>query len=114
MAKRSKRRQRQQNKDHAGCMWGLISMFDFRHGQTTRRLLSDRSIMTKDIDAAEANKLMSSEERHVNIENVIESEKPTHDVVKTSVKELMEEEMVSEQDSAKPNRWRRSRKNTLY
>ncbi|KAJ0860962.1 hypothetical protein HanRHA438_Chr13g0629281 [Helianthus annuus] len=98
MAKRSKRRQRQQNKDHAGCMWGLISMFDFRHAQTTRRLLSDRSIVTKDID--EANTLMRSEERHVNIENVIESEKPTHDVVKTSVKELMEEEMVSEQDSA--------------
>ncbi|KAJ0717502.1 hypothetical protein HanPI659440_Chr13g0524121 [Helianthus annuus] len=100
MAKRSKRRQRQQNKDHAGCMWGLISMFDFRHGQTTRRLLSDRSIVTKDIDAAEVNKLVSSEERHVNIESVTESEKPTHDIVKTSVKELMEEEMVSEQDSA--------------
>ncbi|KAI7735338.1 hypothetical protein M8C21_029755 [Ambrosia artemisiifolia] len=104
MAKRSKRRQRQQNKDHAGCMWGLISMFDFRHGQTTRRLLSDRSIVTKDIDASEYPSTevnMSPEERHVNNEDVTESEKPTLGVVKTSVKELMEEEMVSEQDSIK-------------
>lgn len=50
MGKRSKRSQRQRNKDHAGCMWGLISMFDFRHGQTTRRLLSDKRIVTKDIE----------------------------------------------------------------
>ncbi|KAI3829239.1 hypothetical protein L1987_03356 [Smallanthus sonchifolius] len=104
MAKRSKRRQRRQNKDHAGCMWGLISIFDFRHGQTTRRLLSDRSIVTKDIVASEdptseVNRPLSSEERHVSIEDVTESEKLTVEVVKTSVKELMEEEMVSEQDS---------------
>lgn len=29
-------------KGQTGCMWGLISMFDFRHGRSTRRLLSDR------------------------------------------------------------------------
>ncbi|KAD6453225.1 hypothetical protein R6Q59_014983 [Mikania micrantha] len=104
MAKRSKRRQRQQNKDHAGCMWGLISIFDFRHGQTTRRLLSDKKMVTRNIFDSEhpttdMKWLTNSEERHVNIEDVTESEKPALDVVKTSVKELMEEEMVSEKDS---------------
>lgn len=30
-------------KDQSGCMWGLISMFDFRHGRsTTRKLIADR------------------------------------------------------------------------
>lgn len=28
--------------DHLGCMWGLINIFDFRHGRSTQRLLSDR------------------------------------------------------------------------
>ncbi|KAK1418685.1 hypothetical protein QVD17_27831 [Tagetes erecta] len=87
-------------------MWGLISIFDFRHGHTTRRLLSDKRIVTKDIVASEYptsedNTLMSFDERHVSIEDVSGNEKPAVDVVKTSVKELMEEEMVSEQDSIK-------------
>lgn len=106
MAKRSKRHQTQQNKDQAGCMWGLISLFDFRHGRTTKRLLSNRRIVIKDDVASEnstsevnLNMLTSSEETHVMIEDIEESKKTTLDVVKTSVKELMEEEMISEQDS---------------
>nr|XP_043627784.1 uncharacterized protein LOC122599346 isoform X2 [Erigeron canadensis] len=101
MAKRSKRRQAQENKDRAGCMWGLISIFDFRHGRTTRRLLSDRRIVANNIVASElsmseVNLLTSPEERHT--EEVMQSENLNLDV-KTSVKALMEEEMVSEQDS---------------
>lgn len=42
MAKTSKHRPARQKKDQLSCMWGLFSMFDFRHGGTTRRLLSDR------------------------------------------------------------------------
>ncbi|KAF5801272.1 hypothetical protein HanXRQr2_Chr06g0246221 [Helianthus annuus] len=42
MAKRSHQRPSRQKKDTSGCMWGIISMFDFRHGRTPRRLLSDR------------------------------------------------------------------------
>lgn len=104
MAKKSKRRNSQQIKDQAGCMWGLMSMFDFRHGRTTKRLLSDRKLVIKDDVASEnptskANLLTSSEETHVTIEDIEESKKSTLDVVKTSVKELMEEEMISEQDS---------------
>ncbi|KAI3693381.1 hypothetical protein L6452_33216 [Arctium lappa] len=103
MAKRSNKRSPQQNKDQAGCMSGLISIFDFRHGRTTRRLLSDRLIPKNTVAStyptSEVNLLTSSEERHASIENGSESEKPALDVVKTSVKELMEEEMVIEQAS---------------
>lgn len=42
MAKRSQRRIVRYEKDQAGCMWGLISIFDFRYGQSSRKLLSDR------------------------------------------------------------------------
>lgn len=41
MAK-AKQRPGRQKKDQSGCMWGIINMFDFRHGRATRRLLSDR------------------------------------------------------------------------
>ncbi|KAK8684910.1 hypothetical protein V6N13_040924 [Hibiscus sabdariffa] len=43
MAKRSNRRPVQNEKGQLGCMWGLISMFDFRLGRSTQSLLSDRS-----------------------------------------------------------------------
>ncbi|KAK8599689.1 hypothetical protein V6N13_060488 [Hibiscus sabdariffa] len=42
MAKRSNRRPARNEKEQLGCMWGLISMFDFRLGRSTQRLLSDR------------------------------------------------------------------------
>lgn len=42
MAKRSRRRLSRHERDQAGCIWGLISMFDFRHGRSTKRLLADR------------------------------------------------------------------------
>ncbi|EXC16350.1 hypothetical protein L484_006557 [Morus notabilis] len=41
-AKRSQRRAVRFEKDQSGCMWGLISMFDFRHGRSTRKLIADR------------------------------------------------------------------------
>ena len=42
MAKRSQRRPIRYEKDHMGCMWAFISIFDFRHGRSTRKLLTDR------------------------------------------------------------------------
>lgn len=42
MAKRSQRRALRYEKDQAGCMWGFISIFDFRRGLATRKLLADR------------------------------------------------------------------------
>ncbi|KAJ6793089.1 Uncharacterized protein M6B38_112720 [Iris pallida] len=42
MAKKSRKQHVRPKKDNAGCMSGLISMFDFRQGRYTRRLLSDK------------------------------------------------------------------------
>lgn len=42
MAKRSHRRLARAKKDRVGCIWGLISMLDFRHGNFTRKLLKDK------------------------------------------------------------------------
>lgn len=42
MAKKSQKRPVRYEKDHFGCMWGLMNIFDFRHGRSTQRLLSDR------------------------------------------------------------------------
>lgn len=42
MAKRSQRFPVQYEKDQSGCMWGFISMFDFRHARFTRRLIADK------------------------------------------------------------------------
>lgn len=36
-----KRPKRNEKKDHSGCMWGIISIFDFRHGRPTHRLITD-------------------------------------------------------------------------
>lgn len=42
MAKRSYKRAARSEKKNAGCMWGLISMFDFRRGHSSQKLLSDK------------------------------------------------------------------------
>lgn len=42
MGKRSYKHSARSQKDSAGCMWGLISMFDFRRGHSSQKLLSDR------------------------------------------------------------------------
>lgn len=42
MAKKSQRRIVRYEKDQAGCMWGLIRIFDFRFDLTSRKLLSNR------------------------------------------------------------------------
>lgn len=105
MAKRSKRPQAKQSIDQAGCMWGLMSLFDFRHGRTPRRLLSDKKMVSKYSIASDptsvVDMLNSSEERHVSVEDTIVSESATVNAVRTSMKELMEEEMVSEIGSTK-------------
>lgn len=40
MAKRP-RRPRRPRKDNVGCVWGLISLLDFRRGHPIQKLLSD-------------------------------------------------------------------------
>ncbi|XP_009799667.1 uncharacterized protein [Nicotiana sylvestris] len=100
MAKRSQRPALRYEKDRAGCIWGLISIFDFRHGRTTRKLLSDRKRGSKPaVDSAcssSMQELPDPTDNRLNIEDNEESEVAVPDP-KTSVKELMEEEMVNEQ-----------------
>lgn len=47
MAKKSQRRAVRYEKDKAGCMWGFISMLDFRHGHSTRKLIADKRRSSK-------------------------------------------------------------------
>lgn len=42
MAKKSQRRSMRYEKDQSGCMWGFISMFDFRHGRASQKLIADK------------------------------------------------------------------------
>lgn len=101
MAKRSHRHALRYEKDRAGCIWGLISIFDFRHGRATRKMLSDRMRGSKPALAGSASSssmqdLPNPSDNRLNIEDDEESEVAVPDP-KISVKELMEEEMVNEQ-----------------
>ncbi|KAL8192361.1 hypothetical protein R6Q57_027546 [Mikania cordata] len=104
MAKKSKRRPARQKKNQSGCMWGIISMFDFRHGRTPRRLLSDRRRYTDDNahdsshPTSEVNIPTNSQETHPSIEDGKKIKKPTFELMNTRVKELIEEEMFIDKD----------------
>ncbi|KAK4411399.1 hypothetical protein Sango_0212900 [Sesamum angolense] len=103
MAKRKQRRPSRHERDQAGCIWGLISIFDFRHGRSTRRLLADRKRVGKQTVGAGQPSTQTivpvPTEKCEDVVDAEESKKAVADVAKTSVKELMEEEMVNEQCS---------------
>jgi hypothetical protein len=110
MGKRSQRRPVRFEKDQSGCMWGLISIFDFRQGRTTQRLLSDRKRWSKhDVGAGYSKNrfdaLTNLDEDHQSTLDVEESMTAlvTTDAGKPSVKKLIEEEMFNEQDLKKDN-----------
>lgn len=108
MAKRSQRFPVQYEKDQSGCMWGFISMFDFRHARFTRRLIADKrhnnkhalgAVLTKNKFEALSN---LDEEYQANLDRG-ESKRLTVaiDADKLSVKKLIEEEMFIDQDEIK-------------
>ncbi|KAL0464808.1 UNVERIFIED_CONTAM: hypothetical protein Slati_0368400 [Sesamum latifolium] len=103
MAKRKQRRPSRHERDQAGCIWGLISIFDFRHGRSTRRLLADRKRVSKrTVGAGQPSThtiVPVPTEKCEDVVDAEESKMAVADVAKTSVKELMEEEMVNEQGS---------------
>ncbi|KAK9910436.1 hypothetical protein M0R45_034397 [Rubus argutus] len=108
MAKKSQRRSVRYEKDHLGCMWGLINIFDFRHGRPTWKLISDRRHGSKQAvgTGSPGNKFEVLSGLDENFEgtpekNVNTSITVTSDACKPSVKKLMEEEMSSEQDIKK-------------
>ncbi|KAL2468702.1 hypothetical protein Fot_50278 [Forsythia ovata] len=102
MAKRSQRRLSRHEREQAGCIWSFISILDFRHGRSTRKLIANRrrasrqavgtvNSSTKTIVPGPTGTCQNAdgEGRKVAVA----------DVAKTSVKELMEEEMFTEQGS---------------
>ncbi|XP_031111172.1 uncharacterized protein LOC116015280 isoform X1 [Ipomoea triloba] len=103
MAKKSQRRSLRYEKDQAGCMWGFISIFDFRRGLATRKLLADRRRANRQVGAASSPKLIipDSNEESLIVEDDEEREVATLDV-KTRVKELMEEDMSSKPSNKNP------------
>ncbi|XP_027349562.1 uncharacterized protein LOC113861145 [Abrus precatorius] len=108
MAKRSQRFAVQYEKDQSGCMWGFISMFDFRHGRLTRKLIADKRHGNKHAVGAflTKNKFETlsnlDEECQGNFDRG-ESKRltVTTDADKLSVKKLIEEEMIIDQDGIK-------------
>lgn len=110
MAKKSQRRPIRYEKDQSGCIWGLISIFDFRQGRTTRRLLSDRKRGSKHAVGAghSMNRFELLSDLDENHEGTLDGEESmtsivTADAGKSSVKKLIEKEMLSEQDLKKEN-----------
>ncbi|KAL6128716.1 hypothetical protein ACLB2K_072071 [Fragaria x ananassa] len=108
MAKKSQRRSIRYEKDQLGCMWGLINIFDFRHGRPTWKLISDKRHGSKQAigTGSPRNKFEVLSGLDENLQGALESNVDTTATVvgnacKPSVKKLMEEEMFSEQDMKK-------------
>ncbi|TKY65438.1 TRM32 protein [Spatholobus suberectus] len=108
MAKRSQRFPVNYERDQSGCMWGLISIFDFRHGRFTRKLIADKRHGSKHAVGAAVTKnkfeaLSNLDEEYQGNFNRGESKRlmPTTDADKLSVKKLIEEEMIIDQDEIK-------------
>ncbi|XP_057496510.1 uncharacterized protein LOC130781350 [Actinidia eriantha] len=103
MAKRSQKRHIRYEKEQVGCMWAFISIFDFRHGRSTRKLLTDRRRPSRQVFGvgyalSQLQMLTNSNEKVQENYDGEERGATIVDAAKASVKELMEEEMFTEQD----------------
>ncbi|XP_038888120.1 uncharacterized protein LOC120077953 isoform X2 [Benincasa hispida] len=104
MAKKSKRITVRYEKDQSGCMWGLISLFDFRHGRASRKLLADKKRPSRQTAGTEnsRNKFEILANLDEDCSSTLDSEeRKILDIGKPSVKKLIEEEMFNEQDSSR-------------
>ncbi|KAL2958533.1 hypothetical protein AAZX31_18G214000 [Glycine max] len=108
MAKRCQRFPVNYEKDQSGCMWGFISIFDFRHARFTRKLIADRRHGSKHAVGAALTKnkfevLSNLDEEYEGNFDRGESKRLTltNDADKLSVKKLIEEEMIIDQDEIK-------------
>ncbi|XP_054781088.1 uncharacterized protein LOC129288499 [Prosopis cineraria] len=90
MAKKSQRRSVRYEKDHSGCMWGFISMFDFRHGRAAQKLIADKRRVNKNAFGSVHSK--NKFDMFTNLDEHCEAGKP-------SVKKLMEEDMFIDKDA---------------
>ncbi|KAK1267645.1 hypothetical protein QJS04_geneDACA000394 [Acorus gramineus] len=119
MAKKSTRkRSALKEKNQAGCMWGLISVFDFRQGRFTHKLISDRRressglVVGAECSRGRLNLLAELQENHEVLDTGCterhdnkKTDRSKNDIVKRSVKVLMEEEMSGVQ---KPDQFSRT------
>ncbi|XP_068645821.1 uncharacterized protein [Aristolochia californica] len=114
MAKRSHKRLLRSERDHLGCISGLISIFDFRQGRSTRRLISDRRRGNGKPPLGIAQPRgtpdcpMSCDQHHAEEDTCAhtlmdgnESRRTNMELGKTSVKTLMDEELTKVQKSKK-------------
>ncbi|XP_020233138.1 uncharacterized protein LOC109813349 [Cajanus cajan] len=108
MAKKSQRRSVRYEKDKSGCMWGFISMFDFRNGHSTRKMIADKRRSSKHAVGVAHSK--NKFEMLSNLDEVCQGssdsgESRRHTVGtaanKPSVKKLIEEEMFIDQNAMK-------------
>ncbi|KAI8028481.1 Protein TRM32 [Camellia lanceoleosa] len=103
MAKKSQRHPIRYDKDQAGCIWGFISFFDFRYGRSTRKRLLDRR--RQNVGARYSpSKLHMRKNSNGDPQEIYdgkERDTPIADDARTSVKDLMAEEMFSEQEKNK-------------
>ncbi|BBN70298.1 Protein of unknown function D [Prunus dulcis] len=103
MAKKSQKRSVRFEKDQLGCMSGFISIFDFRHGRPTWKLISDRRHGSTGLSRNQFEMLRNLDK---NFQGTLDGDVSTTAIVtadacKPSVKKLMEEEMSIEQDTKK-------------
>ncbi|KAG5021884.1 hypothetical protein JHK85_018226 [Glycine max] len=108
MTKKSQRRPVRYEKDKSGCIWGFISMFDFRHGHSTRKMIADKRRSSKHAVGVVHSK--NKFEMLGNLGEVCQSSsdnrenrRPTVATAanKPSVKKLIEEEMFIDQNAMK-------------
>ncbi|KAL2478762.1 hypothetical protein Fot_47776 [Forsythia ovata] len=92
------RRPSQYDRDEAGCISGLISIFDFRHGRSTRKLLGDKRRVSK-LAVGSSRLYTSPTGKCQDFEDGEENMMAEAEVVKTSVKDLMKEEIFNKHGS---------------
>ncbi|KAL2330298.1 hypothetical protein Fmac_017879 [Flemingia macrophylla] len=108
MAKKSQGFPVNYEKDQSGCMWGFISIFDFRHGRFTRKMIADKRHGSKHVvgSAFTKNKFEVLSNLDEQYQGNFDSRESKRLVLKTdgdklSVKKLIEEEMIIDQDEIK-------------
>ncbi|CAH9128016.1 unnamed protein product [Cuscuta epithymum] len=103
----------QWKKDHNGWIWGYVNVFDLRSGRSIKNPLADRRQSRKEVDKAichdeNSNSCMKFEapnpcEKSFNVKDVDKSVAATLEF-KTSVKELIEEDMLADEQNLKKQR----------
>lgn len=107
MAKGSKKKVVRHGKDQSGCMWGLINIFDFRHGHPSQKMLTDKRRVadkkrgSRRIPGAACPSELNRPEESCEVCKDTDADEQCETLIiqKSRVKELMEEEMFNNQES---------------